>query len=292
MKKIEGKAAEALKSGVLIVLGSVIMGVGYALFLIPHHFVPGGVSGVAIIINSLTRLPVGSLMLVLNIPVFAVGYKIMGRKSAMRSLVGLLVSAAFIDFFNEVIGLPSATDNKVLAAIYGGIMLGIGLGLVFRGRSSTGGSDIIGQILNRHLGLSIGMSIMLIDFFIISASGFVYGNLEAPLYGYIVLFVSSKVIDMVLEGWSFTKMAIITSTRVEEIQEFILTTLERSGTALKSRSLYMNREGETIITVISPKQLVELRSFIKTLDPDAFVIVNDTYAVLGRGFKAHHVSTG
>jgi len=290
MKKIEGKAAEALKSGVLIVLGSLIMGLGYALFLIPHHFVPGGVSGLAIIINFLTKLPVGSLMLVLNIPVFVVGYKIMGRKSTMRSLVGLLVSAAFIDFFNEVIGLPSATDNKVLAAIYGGIMLGIGLGLVFRGRASTGGSDIIGQILNRHLGLSIGMSIMLIDFFIISASGFVYGNLEAPLYGYIVLFVSSKAIDMVLEGWSFTKMAIITSTRVEEIQEFILTTLERSGTALKSRSLYMNREGETIITVISPKQLAELRSFIKKLDPDAFVIVNDTYAVLGRGFKAHHIS--
>jgi len=289
MLKIEGKAAQAVNSTALIVLGSVIMGIGYALFLIPHHFVPGGVSGVAIIVNSLTRFPVGALILLLNIPVFAVGYKIMGRKSALRSLVGLLVSAIFIDFFNEFIGLPSATDNKVLAAIYGGIMLGTGLGLVFRGRSSTGGSDIIGQILNRYMGLSIGMAIMLIDFFIISASGFVYGNLEAPLYGYIVLFVSSKVIDMILEGWAFTKMAIITSTKVEEIQDFILNTLERSGTALKSRSLYLNREGETIITVISPKQLVELRAFIKSLDPEAFVIVNDTYAVLGRGFKARHV---
>jgi uncharacterized membrane-anchored protein YitT (DUF2179 family) len=274
MKKIETKAVQTFNSAVLIVLGSVIMGIGYALFLIPHHFVPGGVSGVAIIINSVTRFPVGTLILILNIPVFAVGYKIMGRKSALRSLIGLLVGSFFIDFFNEFIGLPSATDNKVLAAIYGGIMLGTGLGLVFRGRSSTGGSDIIGQILNRYMGLSIGMAIMLIDFFIISASGFIYGNLEAPLYGYIVLFVSSKVIDMILEGWTFTKMAIITSTKVEEIQGFILNTLDRSG---------------TIITVISPKQLVELRAFIKSQDPEAFVIVNDTYAVLGRGFKAHHV---
>ncbi|MHB8055194.1 MAG: YitT family protein, partial [Candidatus Aminicenantales bacterium] len=112
---------------------------------------------------------------------------------------------------------------------------------------------------------------------------------EAPLYGYIVLFVSSKVIDLVLEGWNFTKMAIITSTKTAEIQEFILNSLERSGTALKSRSLFLNREGETIITVISPKQLMELRAFIKKADPDAFVIVNDTYAVLGRGFKAHHI---
>ena len=214
MKALSGKATLFLHDAVLIVLGSAVMGIGYAMFLIPHHFVPGGVSGVAIIINSLTRLPVGAMILVLNIPVFALGYKIMGRKSAVRGLAGLLISSFFIDVFNEVIGFPSATDNVLLAAIYGGILLGAGLGLVFRGRSSTGGSDIIGQILNRYTGLSIGMTIMIVDFFIISASGFVYGQVEAPLYGYIVLFVSSKVIDMVLEGWSFTKLAIITSSRV------------------------------------------------------------------------------
>ncbi|MHB8055831.1 MAG: YitT family protein, partial [Candidatus Aminicenantales bacterium] len=180
--------AQTIQSSILIILGSAISGVGYAIFLIPHHFVPGGVSGVAIIINSLARLPVGSMMLVLNIPIFALGFKIMGRKAMVRSLAGLIASSLFIDLFHEVIGLPSATDNSVLAAIYGGIMLGAGLGLVFRGRASTGGSDIIGQILNKRLGLSIGMSIMLFDFFIISAAGFVYGNLEAPLYGYIVLF--------------------------------------------------------------------------------------------------------
>jgi len=289
MNKIGQRAGALLGSSILIILGSLIMGLGYALFLIPHHFVPGGVSGAAIIVNFLTRFPVGTLILILNIPIFALGYKIMGRKSAVRSLAGLFISSFFIDFFNVMIGLPSATEDAVLAAIYGGVMLGVGLGLVFRGGASTGGSDIIGQIFNKRFGLSIGMSIMLIDFFIISGSGFVFGGLEAPLYGYIVLFVSSKVIDMVLEGLSFTKMVIITSTKTAEIQAFILKTLDRSGTALRSRSLYLNREGETIITVISPKQLVELRAFIKSLDPDAFVIVNDTYAVLGRGFKAPHV---
>jgi uncharacterized membrane-anchored protein YitT (DUF2179 family) len=283
------KIKDTLSAGALVVLGSVIMGFGYALFLIPHHFVPGGVSGVAIIVNSLSRFPVGALILILNIPIFALGYKFMGRESAVRSLVGLFLSSFFIDLFNEVIGFPSATANPILAAIYGGVLLGIGLGLVFRGRASTGGSDILGQILNKRFGLSIGMSIMLIDFFIISASGFVYRKLEAPLYGYLVLFVSAKVIDMVLEGLSFTKLVIITSTKTAEIQEFILKTLDRSGTALKSRSLFLNREGETILTVISPKQLMELRGFIKSVDPDAFVIVNDTFAVLGRGFKAHHV---
>ncbi|MCJ7524327.1 MAG: YitT family protein [Candidatus Aminicenantes bacterium] len=274
----------------LIVIGSSIMAMGYSLFLIPHHFVPGGVSGLAIMVNYFTRLPVGTLIMVLNIPVFVFGIKIMGRKYGLRSLLGMVISSLLIDFFYEVLKLKSATDNAVLAAIYGGFMLGIGLGLVFRGRASTGGSDIIGQILNKYTGVSIGIGIMLVDFFIISASGLAYKNLEAPLYGYIVLVISTKVIDMILEGWNYTKLVIITSTRTAEIQDFILTTLDRSGTALKSRSLYLNREGETIITVIHRKQLSELREFIKSLDPDAFVIINDTYAVLGKGFKATQVS--
>lgn len=274
----------------LVILGSVIMAIGYSLFLIPHHFVPGGVSGIAMIVNYFTRLPLGTLIMVLNIPVFILGIRIMGRKYGLRSLLGMVISSLLIDFFHEVIGLRSATDNAILAAIYGGFMLGVGLGLVFRGRASTGGSDILGQILNRWTGMSMGIAIMLIDFFIISASGLAFKKLEAPLYGYIVLFISSRVIDMILEGWNYTKLVIVTSTETAAIQEFILNTLDRSGTALKSRSLYLNRDGETIITVIHRKQLPELREFVKSIDPDAFVIINDTYAVLGKGFKATQVS--
>ncbi len=274
----------------LVLLGSVIMGIGYSLFLIPHHFVPGGVSGIAMIVNFFTRLPLGILIMVLNIPVFIVGIKIMGRKYGLRSLLGMVISSVLIDFFNQVVGLKSATDNPILAAIYGGVMLGVGLGLVFRGRASTGGSDILGQILNRWTGMSVGIGIMLIDFFIISASGLAFRQLEAPLYGYIVLVISSKVIDMILEGWNYTKLVIITSTKTDEVQEFILNTLDRGGTALKSRTLYLGREGETIMTVIHRKQLAELKHYVKSIDPDAFVIINDTYAVLGKGFKATQVS--
>ncbi len=274
----------------LVVLGSVIMGIGYSLFLIPHHFVPGGVSGIAMIVNYFSRLPLGMLIMVLNIPVFILGVRIMGKKYALRSLLGMVISSLFIDFFQEILGLKSATDNTILAAIYGGFMLGVGLGLVFRGRASTGGSDILGQILNRWTGMSVGIAIMLIDFFIISASGVAFKQLEAPLYGYIVLFISSNVIDMILEGWNYTKMVLITSTKNDEIQDFILNTLDRGGTALRSRGLYLNREGETILTVIHRKQLPELRRFVKETDPHAFVIINDTYAVLGKGFKVTQVN--
>ena len=269
-----------------IFFGCTIMGLSYALFLIPHHFVPGGVSGVAIILNYFFRLPVGAMIIVLNIPIFLFGLRTMGKKYVLNSLIGMLLSSILIDFLNQVVKIPSATDNKILASIYGGILLGIGLGFVFRGRASTGGSDIIGMVVSKYTGISIGFGILVTDFVIISASGFAFRDLEAPLYGYIVLFLSTKVIDMILEGWNYSKLVIITSNRTAEVENFIINKLERSGTALRSRSLYLNREGELILTVIHRKQLAELRDFVKEIDPQAFVIINDTYDVLGKGFKS------
>jgi uncharacterized membrane-anchored protein YitT (DUF2179 family) len=281
---------EKLKNALLILLGCAIMGLSYALFLIPHHFVPGGVSGIAIIANYFAGLPVGALIIVLNVPIFLLGLRTMGKKYVLNSLAGMVVSSVFIDLFDKVLKIPSATDNAVLAAIYGGVMLGVGLGIVFRGRASTGGSDIIGMVVSKHTGMSLGFGIMIADFVIISASGLAFGSLEAPLYGYLVLFLSTKVIDMILEGWSYSKLVIITSSRTQEIADFILRGLDRSGTALRSRSLYLNREGEIILTVIHRKQLADLRNFIKKTDPEAFVVINDTYDVLGKGFKSHLIT--
>ncbi|MCX6574314.1 MAG: YitT family protein [Candidatus Aminicenantes bacterium] len=281
---------EKIKNALLILIGCAIMGLAYAMFLIPHHFVPGGISGIAMIANYFAGLPVGALIMVLNIPVFLLGLKTMGKKYVVNSLAGMVVSSVFIDLFHEVLKLPSATGNPVLASIYGGVMLGVGLGIVFRGRASTGGSDIIGMVLSKYTGMSLGYGIMVTDFLVISASGLALRSLEAPLYGYIVLFLSTKVIDMILEGWNYSKLVIITSTRVDEIADFIVRGLDRSGTALRSRSLYLNREGEIILTVIHRKQLADLRRFIKKADPEAFVIINDTYDVLGKGFKSHLIT--
>ncbi|HRD01240.1 MAG TPA: YitT family protein [Candidatus Saccharicenans sp.] len=279
-----------LVDALLIISGSIIMGVGYALFLIPFHLVPGGLSGISIMINYLVSLPVGLVIIILNVPILLISYRFLSRKYVFTTLVGMLCSSLFIDFFNQILKWPKGTENMLLAAIYGGLLLGLGLGLVFRGEASTGGSDVIGLILNKYLGVSVGMGIMVTDFIIISASGLVFRQLEAPLYGYIVLFISTRVIDLVLEGWNFSKMVIITTSQPEKIADFILHRLERSGSALKSRSLYLNREGEIIITVIHRKQLSELKAFIKRTDPGAFVIVNDTYEVLGKGFKANHAA--
>ncbi len=279
-----------IADGLLIVAGCSLMGLAYSLFLIPHHFVPGGVSGISIIINYFVHIPVGVLIIVLNVPIFLLGLRTMGKKYVVGSLFGMILSSVMIDFFNEVLKIRSATQNDILASIYGGILLGIGLGLVFRGRASTGGSDITGMILSKYFGISLGFGMMITDFFIISASGLAFRNLEAPLYGFIVLFLSTKVVDMVLEGWSVSKLVIITSSRTDEIADFILYKLDRSGTALRSRSLYLNREGEIILTVIHRKQLTDLRQFVRATDPEAFVIISDTYDVLGRGFKTRLIT--
>jgi len=274
----------------LVAAGCALMGLAYSLFLIPHHFVPGGVSGIAILINSFTRLPVGVLIIALNVPVFLLGLRTMGKKYVASSLAGMLASSVMIDLFHEILKVGPATSNEILASIYGGVLLGAGLGLVFRGRASTGGSDIIGMILSKYTGAPLGFGILATDFVVIAAAGLAFRSLEAPLYGYIVLFLSTRVIDMVLEGWSFSKLVIITSTKTEEIADFILYKLDRSGTALRSRSLYLNREGEIILTVLHRKQLTDLREFVRDIDPEAFVIINDTYDVLGRGFKTRLIT--
>jgi uncharacterized membrane-anchored protein YitT (DUF2179 family) len=274
----------------LVFAGCTLMGLAYALFLIPHHFVPGGVSGIAIILNYFFNLPVGVLIILLNIPIFLIGLRTMGKKYVLHSLAGMFLSAFLIDLFSQVLKLKPGTDDTILAAIYGGLLLGAGLGLVFRGRASTGGSDIIGMILSKYTGMTLGFGILVADFIIIAASGLAFRTLEAPLYGYLVLFLSTKVVDMILEGWSYSKLVLITSTETAKIADFILNTLDRSGTAVRSRSLYLNREGEVILTVIHRRQLTDLKAFIREVDPKAFVIINDTYDVLGKGFKSHLIT--
>jgi len=273
-----------------IVLGSIIMGLGYALFLIPHHLVPGGVSGIAIMVNYFFSLPVGILILILNIPVFVLGIRIMGSRYGIRSLVGMVLSSLLIDFFYEILKLPAATDNPLLASIYSGVCLGVGLGVIFRSKASTGGTDTIGQVISKWTGMTVGMAIMAVDFVIISASGLSFHSWEAPLYGYIVLYISTWVIDRILEGWNHNKMVLINSTKGKQIEEFILFRLNRGGTALKSRSMYLKRDRELLMTVIHRKQIPELREFVKEIDPEAFVVISDTYAVLGKGFRSHLVS--
>jgi|UniRef100_A0A7C6A9A2 uncharacterized membrane-anchored protein YitT (DUF2179 family) len=269
----------------LILGGSVIMGLAYNLFLIPHRIVPGGVTGLSIIINYLLNTPVGLIVIVFNIPLFVLGIKTLGKTYGIKSLVGIILSSFFIDFFTYIVPIPKATNNEILAAVYGGVLLGAGLGVVFRGQGSTGGTDIIGQVLNRFTNLSIGKGILITDFIIISLGAIVFHKLESALYGYLTLFLSSKAIDLISEGWSFIRAVYIISDQSTTIARIIIEKMGRGVTRLYGKGEYTDVERDVLLCVVTKREIPKLRSIVKEIDPKAFVIISDVYEVLGKGFR-------
>ncbi|HIE05249.1 MAG TPA: YitT family protein [bacterium (Candidatus Stahlbacteria)] len=268
----------------LILFGSIIIGLTYNLFLIPHRLVPGGVGGLSIIIHHLAGSPVGVLIIIFNIPLFIIGVKVLGRSYGIKTLLGITLSAVFIDLFAYTVKITAASDNRILSAVYGGAILGIGLGLVFRGHGSTGGTDIIGQVINHYTDLSIGIGILIIDFIIISFAGIIFKDFELSLYGYLTLFISSKVIDLVIEGWSYTRALLIITTEKEKISDVIIKRFNRGVTELAGKGAYSKEERPVLFCVASKREVQLIIREIKEIDNQAFVVVTDVYEVLGHGF--------
>jgi len=261
------------------------MALAYNLFLIPHHIVPGGAGGIAMILNYFYAVPVGLTILVINIPLFILGVKVIGRTYGVKSILGIAVSSLLIDGFTYVLRLGPATDNKMLASIFGGILLGAGLGLVFRGGGSTGGSDIVGQVLNRYTNLSTGTAILAVDFVVITAAGICFGQLELALYGYLNLYLATRAIDLVLEGLSYTRALFIISDSAGDVARAITETMNRGATVLSATGAYSREKKDMVFSVMAKREVPRAREIVREIDPHAFIIITDVYEVLGEGFK-------
>lgn len=270
---------------VYIVVGSAVMALAYNLFLIPHHIVPGGAGGVAMILNYFFATPVGLTILVINIPLFFVGIKTFGRAYGVKSIIGIAVSSLLIDGFTYILHIGSATDNPILACIFGGITLGAGLGLVFRGGGSTGGSDIVGMVLNRYTNFSTGTSILVVDFVVITVAGLCFGQFELALYGYLNLYLQTRAIDLALEGLSYTRALFIISDSAEAIAGAITTKMNRGATVLNATGAYSQDKKDMVFSVMAKREIPRAREIVRETDPRAFVIITDVYEVLGEGFK-------
>ncbi|UCF71457.1 MAG: YitT family protein [candidate division WOR-3 bacterium] len=268
-----------------IIVGGVIFALGYAVFLIPHKIVPGGVSGIAMIIRFLYNTPVGIITILLNIPLFLLALHVLGLQFGVRSIGAIIYTNLLIDFLIYQVQIQTPTDNVVLAALYGGILLGIGLGLIFRGGASTGGTDIVGQIFSRYTNLSVGMWIMIVDFAVITTAGITTHSIELALLGYLALFLSSKVIDLILEGIDYARAAFVVSTRTDEITDQIYEKMKRGVTILDGHSPYSKEKRPVLMCVITKKETPFFRSMIKQVDKDAFVIFTDVFEVVGKGFR-------
>jgi uncharacterized membrane-anchored protein YitT (DUF2179 family) len=268
-----------------IIIGCIICALSYAVFLIPHQIVPGGVTGIAMLLHFLYHTPVGLAAIILNIPLFIIAIRILGVSYGIKSVIAIFITNLLIDFLVYTIKIPTPTNNTVLAALYGGLLLGAGLGLVFRGGASTGGTDIVGQILTRFTNLSVGMWIMIVDFVVITLAGVTTGSFELALLGYLALFLSSKVIDLVLEGMDYARAAFIISTKQDKIINGIYDKMRRGVTVLDGYSPYTKKKRPVIMCVITKKETHIFKSLIEDIDDNAFVILTDVFEVLGQGFR-------
>jgi len=265
-----------------IVIGSFVGALSLTMFLVPNKLAAGGISGIATVLHYVFELPVGWTMLVLNIPLFLAGVAFLGKSVGIKTLVGSLL----FSFFTEITeSFPVPTQDLILSTVYGGVVLGLGLGLVFRGRGSTGGTDLASMILHHFVpSISEGQGILIIDFFVIILSGLTF-NWELAMYGWISLFISSKVIDLILEGFNYAKAVYIISTQAEEVSRKIMTELDRGVTLFNAKGGYSREEKNVLLCVITRFEIAKLKGIVHEIDPKAFVIIHDVHEVLGEGFS-------
>ena len=275
------------KDGVLIVVGTFILAVGLVFFIAPYKFVPGGVYGISIVIHHLLGTPIGLVALCLDIPLLLIGIKILGNKFGVKTILGLVLTAVFVDILGQVLGNnPLVEDDALLSAIFGGALVGLGLGIVFRAKATSGGTDIVAMILCKYTRLPMGQSLIYVDSTIVLIGLFAFHDWKIPLYSWLIIFIAGKVIDMVVEGVKVHKVVIIISDKHEEIRERIIVDLSRGGTYLIGEGMYEGAEKKVIYTNITRRELPILLEHVKEVDPNAFVSVIDANDVIGDGFKS------
>lgn len=266
-----------------ILIGVLLTAVGLDMFLIPNKIAAGGVSGIATVVFYVTRFPVGVSMLIINIPLFIFGIKRFGMGFGIRSLLGTVTLSVLVDLLAPY--LPVPTKDPLLASIYGGIVVGIGIGLVFRNKGTTGGTDLAAAIVNYYMKLSVGITLFMIDAAVIVAAGIVFQSAELALYALLTVFLTARVIDIVQEGFGYAKAALIISDNPGEIAQAILHKMDRGVTALKGHGMYTGADREVLLSVVTRSEIAALKDIVHQIDPQAFVILTDVHEVLGEGFK-------
>ncbi len=268
-----------------VTVGVAITALGLDMFLVPNKIAAGGTSGIATILHYLIATPVGMTMLAMDIPLYLLGICRLGLVFGLRSLYGSVSLAILVDVFSLFVPVP--TRDPLLASLFGGVLVGLGLGLVFRFRGTTGGTDLAAAVLRTYTGINIGQLLFLLDGMVVMAAGLVFQSWELALYALIAIFVFTRVIDTVQEGIGYAKAFFIISIHTDIITDKILNDLDRGATALKGRGLYTGNDREVIFTVVSRSEVSRLKEIVYEVDPRAFIILADVREVLGEGFKGY-----
>jgi uncharacterized membrane-anchored protein YitT (DUF2179 family) len=266
---------------VYVLVGSAIVAIAFNQFLLPNQIASGGVSGISTILASVLGWEPAYVQWSFNIPLFIAGVLLLGRQFGAKTLVGTIF-LPFVVFLTK--DWAPWTLDPLLGSLFGGIAVGLGLGIVFRGKASTGGTDLAAQIINKYTGFSLGACVAMIDGLIVLAAAVVF-DIERGLYALIGLYVTSKTIDMVQVGIGRSKMTLVITSKQEEVREAILNKIDRGMTKLSAYGGYTDEERPVLMCVVDQTEFTKLKQVVKTIDPAAFIIVTDASEVLGEGFK-------
>jgi uncharacterized membrane-anchored protein YitT (DUF2179 family) len=268
-----------------ILLGAFIQALAMRLFLIPGQLVSGGISGAAQIINFYTGWPIGLMVLVGNIPLFLLGWRFLGgARFAIRTALAILAFSFLTDFLALFIPPQGITQDNFLNCLFGGVLLGAGLGLVYRGRGTSGGSDILGRILNSKFAIPISQSYLITDTLVVLAGGFTFGW-EKALYGLVVIYVSGLAAEMVSEGSSIFRTAMIITSAPDAVITEITRTLERGVTILQGKGGYTGTDRPVLYCVVTRSEVNQLKELVHEADPEAFMVIGTAHEALGEGFQ-------
>ena len=266
------------------IVGSCIYSAGVLLFTESNELSPGGITGVALLLNHLFDLPVGLMVLAINIPLIIAGFLVFGKKFIFKTAIATLVLSLSLDAMETFIK-PFVTD-VILAAIFGGIILGAGVSLVLLRGATTGGTDIIAKLINHRFPfVSMGRIVMAVDVIVVITSAVVYKNFESALYSVVLIFVSSKLIDNLLYGADKGKFMHIITNKPDEVSEEIFAKIDRGVTRVEGKGAYTGEQRPILLCAVRPSEVAPVRRAVKAIDPQAFLIISDAGEVLGEGFK-------
>lgn len=275
----------SIRDYALIILGGFVQALALRTFLVPAKLVGGGISGIAQLLHYLWGWPIGVVTLLGNLPLFVLGWRYLGGpRFALRTILSVLSYTIFTDILIQFTGQAPITEDILLNTLYGGILLGVGLGLVYLGRGTSGGTDILGRILNQRLGMSISLAYMITDSFAVLLAGFFFGW-EKSLYGLIMIYLSGVAADMISQGTNVIREAMIITDETEKVVLAISDALGRGTTILSGRGGYTQKDRPVIFCVVTAGEVIRLKSIVQEADPDAFMVVGQANEALGEGFK-------
>ncbi|GIO58759.1 membrane protein [Paenibacillus cineris] len=277
--------ADLVKKFVFITVGAVLMAVALEVFLVPNEIIDGGITGISIVLSKVTTFPLGIFLFIINLPFLFLGYKQIGKTFAFSTLYGIAVMSVTTQLLHHV---SPFTNEKILAVLFGGLILGLGVGLVIRFGGSLDGTEIVAILLSKRLRMPVGQIIMIMNVFIFIVAGFVFGW-DSAMYSIFTYYMASKVMDIVVEGLNESKSVTIISNEYEEISQTIQDRLGRSTTFMYARGGYSKEDTQVIYCVVTRLELAKLKALVQEIDPKAFIAIEHVSDVLGGNFEKNAI---